>query len=375
MKKKLLQIISTISLALVLFILPCMVTILDSNATKEVTQQTRTISATEDLVDCENVFNAYEDLSFEIEDSFTTFEGVQSINLADLVDIDEVSVEDLEGLSENISIRYKYSYDYETNYVTLEVVSLSNGEEIIIDTINGEAFINEEGNIDAYLEIEEEIILLSELQDVGMVQNCGWFSKMIKKAICRTVVAVAAVTIIAATCGAGLGATILIGAAVGAVVGGGTGAHESYKATGKVQASAVLAGVGVGAAVGAATGAAVGLAKKGIAKVATKIKTPKADIGNKLNYAFGKAGGNAHNVTRSMQNASQLSKIGIYDNAAGRKILTDHFNKALTENSAKILANNAGRVEISTLLSGPGGFMNVKSVWEGTKLITFMFIG
>ena len=98
-------------------------------------------------------------------------------------------------------------------------------------------------------------------------------------------------------------------------------------------------------------------------------------MGNKLEFAFGKASGNAHNVERSMQNASQLSKIGIHDNKTGREILENHFNKSFNDNASQILAEGSGRVEIYSLLSGPGGFLNVKSVWEGKKLITFWFIG
>lgn len=35
-----------------------------------------------------------------------------------------------------------------------------------------------------------------------------------------------------------------------------------------------------------------------------------AELGNKLNYLFGQAGGNAHNVTRSTDMARQLASIG-----------------------------------------------------------------
>ena len=359
MKKRLLQIISTITLALVLFVMPCMATVLDSNVTKEMAQQTRTISATEDLVDCESVFNAYEDLTLEIEDSITTFEGVQSINLSDLMDIDEVSAEDLEELSEKISIRYKYSYDYETNCVSLEALSINNGEESVIDTIYGEAFINEAGNIDAYLEIEDEIILLSELQDAGMVQNCGWFSKMIKKAICRTVVAVAAVTIIAATCGAGLGATILIGAAVGATVGAGTGAHESYKATGEVQAGAVFAGMGVGAAAGAVTGAAVGLAKKGIAKVASMLKS-KSKISSMIKAV------DANKKNHILQAKHGWNQIGNGKWSSVKKAITHTLNKgtvsAYKESTQLVTAVYKGKT-VQVHIRLVDGIMKIVNAW------------
>lgn len=35
---------------------------------------------------------------------------------------------------------------------------------------------------------------------------------------------------------------------------------------------------------------------------------------------------------------------------------------------------NSGRTKINSLIAGPGGFRGVESVWEGNKLITFMFL-
>ena len=98
------------------------------------------------------------------------------------------------------------------------------------------------------------------------------------------------------------------------------------------------------------------------------------NLGRKLDYAFGKATGNAYNVTRSMQNVSQLSKIGIYDDINGRDILSKHFDDVFSSNSNTILSSS-GRCEIYSLLSGPGGFLGVKTIWENNKLITFIFFG
>lgn len=316
MKRKILTIISIITMALVLFVSPILATNINTTAQKEQVQQTRTISASESLIDSENIFNSYEEQTLEIKDSVVTFEGNQTISLEDLCDLDEVSKDELEP-QENLVIKYKYGYNNETNEVTLKVVSVSGEEEIIIDTIYGEAFINDAGEIDAYLEVEDEIILLSELQEAGMIENCGWFSKMIKKAICRTVTVAAVVTIVAATCGAGLGATIAIGAAVGVVTGGVTGGVESYKATGKVQVGAVFAGIGVGAAVGVATGALVGGAKKAITKVAN-VKKMKCSFSKgsfsssseSLNYHFKKHGAKvgAKSAKQYMNKAYEIGK-------------------------------------------------------------------
>lgn len=264
---------------------------------------------------------------------------------------------------------------------------MENGEKLEIEEIYGSAFIDENGRLDAVMCFDGEYILLSEMQDMGLIQNCGWFSRLFKKVV-KAATTVATVAVCVATAGAGVAAVIAIGAAVGTAESVATQLIE----TGTVCLGAVLVDTALGAIPGG-TGAKT-VAKESIkagaeivAKKATKEASEKAakeaaekvvkkaELGNKLEFAFGKASGNVHNVERSMQNASQLSKIGIHDNKTGREILENHFNKSFNDNASQILAEGSGRVEIYSLLSGPGGFLNVTSVWEGTKLITFWFIG
>ena len=259
MRKKFLQIISTISLALVLFVLPCMATLLDSNATKEVTQQTRTIETSNDLVDYESILNEFENSKLETEGLLTTFEGVQKYNLQDFVDIDEVNNTDIQN--EEFSVKYQFSYDLETNLVTLTAILMDGTDAILIDNVIGEAFINEMGNIDAILEVEGEYVLLSELQDAGMIQNCGWFSRLIKKVVVAAVVVVAVAAVasaVVATAGFGLSAVIAAGAVAGAVTGAVAGGIISYSEYGKLDWRWIVGGAVVGGAIGAVVGWGVG---------------------------------------------------------------------------------------------------------------------
>lgn len=101
--------------------------------------------------------------------------------------------------------------------------------EIEVETISGYAFINETGEIDALMDVDGEFILISEMQDAGLIQNCGWFSNLFKKIVVAvvTVVVVAAVAAtIVATAGAGMAAVVGVSAAAGAVVGGVAGGGE-----------------------------------------------------------------------------------------------------------------------------------------------------
>ncbi len=160
------------------------------------------------------------------------------------------------------------------------VETTSEGElnEIIVDTIEGKAFINEAGEIDAELDLDGETILLSELQDLGVVDNCGWLKnawKKVKKAVKKvtqtaigvvgavaTVVVPAAIGVACAVTGVGLIATVAIGAATGATIAASTAAASTAQQDGKVDWETVGVCAGVGAVVGAVvSGVSYGITK------------------------------------------------------------------------------------------------------------------
>jgi hypothetical protein len=98
-------------------------------------------------------------------------------------------------------------------------------------------------------------------------------------------------------------------------------------------------------------------------------------LGRKLDYVFGKATGSPHNIQRSQQMLNQVNRIGIHDNAAGRNILTDAFNRVLNDPSNIARIQDNGRVVRESLLTGPGGVLKMETVWEGSRLITVYFFG
>lgn len=104
-----------------------------------------------------------------------------------------------------------------------------------MDTITGVAFINDQGQIDAVMNIDGEGILLSEMQNAGMIANCGWFSNLIKKVV-KVVAVVAVVAAVAVATAAVVVATA--GAAAPALVAAGVGVATS---------SAISTAVGVAA--------------------------------------------------------------------------------------------------------------------------------
>lgn len=223
----------------------------------------RTIDANSNKIDYQSVFDEFEDGKLETIGTKTTFEGTKTISLEELSFFDNLSEGDVSEC-EGISVTYKFSYDNSTNVATMSAITQNDGYVIEVEEISGIVFTNEFGNVDVLFDIDGNQVLLSEMQDMGMVQNCGWFKNLFRKIVVATVavVAVAAVTtIVVATCGAGLGACIAAGAIAGGITGGVAGGIISYSEYGKLDWRWIVGGTVVGAALGAVTGWGVGKIK------------------------------------------------------------------------------------------------------------------
>lgn len=249
-------------MVIVCSIVCCLPSFINSRRISQTTVATRTIEVKRNEIDYQSIFDEFENAKLETIGSLTTFEGVKPISIDDLSALDNLSESDLDTCS-NISVKYNFSYNAETGMVTLSATTTSEDVIIEVDEIQGLAFYNENGEIDALLEVEDDYILLSELQNCGMIANCGWFSGLFKKIVIAAVavVAVAAVaTFIVATCGAGLGACIAVGAIAGDITGGVAGGVISYSEYGSLDWRWIVGGIVVGGALGAMTGWGVGSA-------------------------------------------------------------------------------------------------------------------
>ena len=182
---------------------------------------------------------------------------------------------------------------------------------------------------------------------------------------------------------------------IGAVWGAASEAVNSYEETGKVDGWRVLKGAAIGGAIGLGAGAAVSLASTALigtatatassyeiaAAITTYIATNPtvgnicADLGRKLDYIFGKAQGDKHNVDRSLSMQRSLENIGLGDNPTSRAYVAEHLNKVLNDPQSIIEIQESGTVVRESLLTGPEGIVKIKSVWEDAKLITVEIFG
>lgn len=129
------------------------------------------------------------------------------------------------------------------------------------------------------------------------------------------------------------------------------------------------------------------LRKAGVSEDVINGSINSANLGNKLDFLFGKASGSTHNIQRSQSMQAELSKIGIHGNSTGREYLTKHLNDVLNDSSnisnkevrdyiAKELPGQP-RIEYTattreSFLMGPGGGVKLRSVWDGNRLLTIV---
>ena len=107
-----------------------------------------------------------------------------------------------------------------------------------------------------------------------------------------------------------------------------------------------------------------------------------ADLGNKLDYQFGKAGGNKHNVDRTTGLKAEMDKLGFDDTPENRAYFEQYYNDVLNDSSNIVgKPQTASYVESGvtynytvttreSFLMGKYGGAKVTTHWDGNRLLT-----
>ncbi|MDR0751284.1 MAG: hypothetical protein LBF12_01660 [Christensenellaceae bacterium] len=148
----------------------------------------RTIELKKEAFDAQSYLESFDDAHLTTECTITSFTGSQKID-SNLLDY----LSDVEGLNYDepefeTLIQYFATYDSESNVVTLSAKIIMSDAIEELDEIYGLAFIDKNGEIDAVMNVDGESILLSEMKQQVLIENCGWLSKLIKVAVAAVVV-------------------------------------------------------------------------------------------------------------------------------------------------------------------------------------------
>lgn len=143
--------------------------------------------------DYESFFSEFGDAEpvIEEETNLIVFKGTKTVPQS--ISEEEVGLPD--PYSDEMTIEYVFNYSADTNEFFLSVTAFTD-KEMVTDRLSEVPFITDSEKIDIGFATEDGPVFLSELENNELIQNCGWFSKILKKvAVVATVVAVTATVV------------------------------------------------------------------------------------------------------------------------------------------------------------------------------------
>ncbi len=171
---------------------------------QDVNNPIRTVRLAGSEVDVQSILAEYEDVSLSTEQSVTKFTGYRTLDDSILSNVDNVSETDMANLV-NQRIKFECTFDAQTNIVTINAYAESEEGTILSEEFFGIAFINDMGEVDAIIKIDnDESVLLSDLMQNTLVDNIGWLGNLLKGIVTVfapgvVVVGIAAATIVEVT--------------------------------------------------------------------------------------------------------------------------------------------------------------------------------
>lgn len=203
----------------------------------------RAISVMDEPIDYEAFFeeNELQEVELYVD------EGTNSVTLEFTKIVNgEITAEDL-GIEcssgENITTCFTFEYSADTNDFSLTVDSYSeNGEEH--ESLSGVPFLTGEDEIDIGFATEDGPVFLSDFDENTLLENCGWFSRALKKvaivaAAVAVTAAVVAVAVVAAPAVVAAATTVGTAVAVGGSAAAGATAVTAFAAAATAGAAAI----------------------------------------------------------------------------------------------------------------------------------------
>ncbi len=184
----------------------------------------RDIELTHKEVDYQSFFNDLKDQEINLDRSKNTIEYNATKEL-DANLFNEIDFVNYAPNKNKVEFDYKMKYDANENKFNLSIsAKTDNGK--VIDNWEGTPFVKENKDIDIVFATDNGLVYLSDLEAKGLINNCGWFSRLFKKiakvaiavAVFSTVVAIAVVAapVVAAAIPAFTGGAIALSGGVAA---------------------------------------------------------------------------------------------------------------------------------------------------------------
>ena len=319
-------------------------------------QLVRNVVLSSEEIDYDAFFNEFDDSTLNVNESKNevTFVGVKSYDKSMFDEVDFVSISPDD---EEISIKYSFYYSADENKYLLSIIAdVEDG--VIVDNWEGTAFIADNNEVDIAFSTDDGVILLSDLEESGVLENCGWFSKLFKTvakvaAVVAVVAVVTAVVVVAAPAVAAAatattavvsagGAAALTGASAATAIAAASAAGTAAMATTAFALAATTAQVAV------ATTVTSYLASKTFEKLEDKVEAAVRELAKSKEFEndFMFRVGNLTNSNFTPKEKDISTGLSFFDSVPALFAAKLSFNKVCI--TTKSIVKNSGYFSLVT---------------------------
>ena len=278
----------------------------------------RNIELTHKEVDYHSFFNDLKDQEINLDRSKNTIEYKATKEL-DANLFNEIDFVNYAPNKNKVEFDYQMKYDANENKFNLSISAKTNKGKVI-DNWEGTPFVKENKDIDIVFATDNGLIYLSDLEEKGLINNCGWFSKLFRKIAKVAIVVAAVATVVAIT----VVAAPIVAATIPALAGGAVALSGGVAASAMVASAAAATAVASSAFIVATTTAVIAIKAALITGIISKINLDKLQLSiskkqtflnkEKINTIL-KEGLIIYKRNNSSKHIIYLGRIGEYDNS------------------------------------------------------------
>ena len=282
----------------------------------------RNIELTHKEIDYQSFFNDLKDQEINLDRSKNTIEYKATKEL-DANLFNEIDFVNYAPNKNKVEFDYQMKYDANENKFNLSISAKTNKGKVI-DNWEGTPFLKENKDIDIVFATDNGLVYLSDLEEKGLINNCGWFSRLFRKIAKVAIVVAAVATVVAIT----VVAAPIVAAAIPALAGGAVALSGGVAASAMATVASVASAVAVSSFAVAATSETIAKTAELIEVISFSITLDKLNSHNKtINFneypltkktskAIAKIGLKTIKRNNSKKHIIYLGRIGIYEQAS-----------------------------------------------------------
>lgn len=153
----------------------------------------RTVALQESTIENQSILDDFDEHTLYSDESGLEFVAKKTFSMSVFDELDLVGLDEEE---ETFTVRYEIDYIADENTMLMTVIIESADEIPVLETVPGLVSYNADGELDVMFIIDDEAVWLSEMYEVGVIDEVGLFSslkKLVKKAVNTVIKATVAV--------------------------------------------------------------------------------------------------------------------------------------------------------------------------------------